>query len=88
MWSEREIEVYKENVLELMAHLEMDRNEKMSGRTGRDQSVLLPGAPERGFLVSGGQKKLVRSSKRWNFSGQLKSMDGRLIASYYAEAKA
>ena len=65
MWSEREIEAYKEDVLELMAHLKMtEMKKKCPGRTGRDQSVLLPGSTRTWFLVSGGQRSWSDHQKR------------------------
>lgn len=87
MWSEREIEAYKENVLELMAHLKMTEMKKNVPEEQEEisQSYYLE-APERGFWYPA-VKEAGQIIKKGELLGQLKSMDGRLIASYYAEAK-
>lgn len=87
MWSEREIEAYKENVLELMAHLKMTEMKKNVPEEQEEisQSYYLE-APERGFWYPA-VKEAGQIIKKGELLGQLKSMDGTLIASYYAEAK-
>ena len=87
MWSEREIEAYKENVLELMAHLKMTEMKKNVPEEQEEisQSYYLE-APERGFWYPA-VKEAGQIIKKGELLGQLKSMDGTPLASYYAEAK-
>lgn len=76
MWSEREIEAYKENVLELMAHLKMTEMKKNVPEEQEEisQSYYLE-APERGFWYPA-VKEAGQIIKKGELLGQLKSMDG------------
>ncbi len=88
MWSEREIEAYKENVLELMAHLKMTEMKKNVPEEQEEisQSYYLE-APERGFCIPA-VKEAGQIIKKGETSGTIK-IDGwnNPLASYYAEAK-
>ena len=87
MWSEKEIEAYKKNVLELMAHLKMTEVKKNVPEEQEEisQSYYME-APECGFWYPV-VREAGQTVKKGELLGTLKNMDGTPIATYYAEKK-